>query len=159
MYLIAVIPQIMFVASQPMVPVRGNTLLTCTITAEPTANSSQIVRILPDGEQIVVANGFNPNGDREFQVQYMFNRVRFPADDGAFFQCRSTNDNGPNATNLTIIVQGEPYIENAGIYNLYVCRFLVLKGRYVHVIVQPSRWLYLLHAVLYLGGGDQGYPP
>ena len=145
-----------------MVPVRGNTILTCTITAEPVANSSQIVRIMPDGEQIVVANGSNPYGDRQFQVSYMFSGVRFPADNGALFQCRSTNDNGPNAVNLTIIVQGEPYIEKAVMYNSYVYKApSSQRYRYVRVIVQANRWLYLLHAGIYLGGGGggaRGYP-
>ena len=108
---IAVTPQINFVADRSMVPVGGNTQLTCTITAEPVANSSQIVRIMSNGDLVVEAEELNPDGVREFDVTYMFNRVNFPEDDGAIFQCRATNDNGLATQNITIIVQGELYIE------------------------------------------------
>ena len=108
---IAVTPQINFMASPSMVPVDGNTLLTCTITAEPVANFSQIVRIIPNGEPAVLAEELNPDGDRKFELTYMFNRVNFPDDDGAEFQCRATNDNGLNTQNIMITVQGELYIE------------------------------------------------
>ena len=104
---IAATPQIDFVASPSTVPVGVNTLLTCTITAEPVANSSQIVRIIPNREPDVLAEELNPDGDREFQVTYMFNRVNFPDDNGAEFQCRSTNDNGLATQNIMITVQGE----------------------------------------------------
>ena len=88
----------------------GNLLLTCIVTAEPLANFSEIVRITSDGEE-VVANISNSMGDRTFQVSYLFERVRFPQDDGARFECRSSNANGPEAKSITIIVQGELYIE------------------------------------------------
>ena len=89
-----------------MVPVLGSTLLTCTITAEPVADSAQIVRNMANGEQVVVSNQTNPTGEREFQVTYMFNNVRFPEDDEALFQCQGTNDDGLATQNLTITVQG-----------------------------------------------------
>ena len=85
----------------------GNPLLTCVVTAEPLANFSEIVRILPDGREEQVANISNPMGVREFQMTYTFMNVRFPRDDGAVFECRSSNANGPEAESITIIVQGE----------------------------------------------------
>ena len=89
--------------------VNGNLLLRCIITAEPSANFSEIVRITSDGEELV-ANVSNPTGMREFLVTYTFPSVRFPQDDGAVFECRSLNTNGPEAASITIIVQGELYI-------------------------------------------------
>ena len=88
----------------------GNPLLICIITAEPLANFSEIVRITSDGEE-VVANISNSMDNRTFQVTYLFERVRFPRDDGTMFECRSSNGNGPQATSITITVQGELYIE------------------------------------------------
>ena len=108
---IAVTPQIEFTADRLTVPAGGTTFLRCTVTAEPTANSSQIVRIMPNGQQMVVANQNNSDGERVFEVAFMFEKVRFQRDDGALFQCQATNDNGPAAGNLTITVQGELYIE------------------------------------------------
>ena len=107
---IAATPQIRFVASPSTVPVGRNTLLTCTITAEPAVNSSQIVRIIPNREPDVLAEEPNSDGVREFEVTYIFNRVNFPKDDGAEFQCRATNDNGLATQNIMITVQGELYI-------------------------------------------------
>ena len=87
-----------------------NTILTCIVTAEPLANFSEIVRITSDGEE-VVANISNSMDDRTFQVAYLFERVRFPQDDGAMFECRSSNAKGPGAESITITVQGELYVE------------------------------------------------
>ena len=108
---IAVTPQITFTASPPRVPVGESTLLTCTITAVPTANFSEIVRIMPDGDKEVIANVSNPMGDREFRVEYRLSNVRFARDNRAVFRCRATNNNGEEVEPLTIIVQGELYLE------------------------------------------------
>ena len=86
-----------------------NTILTCIVTGEPLANFSEIVRITSDGEE-QVANVSNSMGDRTFEVTYLFENVRFPQDDGAVFECRSSNANGPEAESITITVQGELYI-------------------------------------------------
>ena len=88
-----------------------NALLTCTITAEPVATFSEIVRIMPSGENDSLSSSNNPMGDRQFLLRYTFENARFPEDDGAIFQCRATNANGDSARNLTITVQGELYIE------------------------------------------------
>ena len=85
--------------------------LTCTITAQPVANFSEIVRIMPDGDEVVVANQTNDAGDREFMVVYVFENPAFPDDDRAMFQCRATNDNGLAVEDVMIVVQGELYIE------------------------------------------------
>ena len=108
---VAVTPQIRFMASPNPVPENGDPLLMCIVTAEPSANFSEIVRILPDGGEELVANMSNPTGDRQFQVTSILMNVKFQRDDGATFQCRSLNANGPEAVNITIIVQGELYIE------------------------------------------------
>ena len=84
--------------------------LTCTTTAQPVANFSEIVRIM-DGDEVVVANQTNDAGDREFMVVYIFDNPAFPDDDGAMFQCRATNDNGLAVEDVMIVVQGELYIE------------------------------------------------
>ena len=109
-------------ASQPDAEVRvgGNLVLTCTIIAEPTANFSEIVRIMPNGEKNSLNSNNNPMGDRRFLLDFMFRNARFPQDDGAIFQCRATNANGEAARNLTITVQGELYIEypNIRVYNI-----------------------------------------
>ena len=107
-------------ASPNPVPRGGNPLLTCTVTAEPSANFSEIVRIFPDGKEELVANASNPTGMREFSVTYPFPSVRFPQDDGAVFECRSLNANGPEDESITIIVQGELYIELADMSLAYV---------------------------------------
>ena len=91
-------------------PETEETILTCIVTAEPLANFSEIVRITSDGEE-VVTNISNSMGDRTFQGTYLFENVRFPQDDGAMFECRSSNANGLEAESITIIVQGELYIE------------------------------------------------
>ena len=108
-YSFTVTPQIQFTADPNPVSVNGDLLLRCIITAEPFANFSEIVRITSDGAEEVVANMSNPTGEREFQVTYLFMNVRFPWDDGARFECRSSNANGPEAVPVTIIVQGEIY--------------------------------------------------
>ena len=94
-----------------MVPVGGNPLLTCTVTAVPAANFSEIVRIFPGGREEVLTNATNPDDDREFSLAYSFANVKFPRDNGALFRCRATNANGPEEADVTIIVQGELYIE------------------------------------------------
>ena len=81
--------------------------LRCTITAQPMA---EILRIMPDGDKVVVANQTNDAGDREFMVVYVFESPAFPDDDGAVFQCRATNVNSL-VVSITIVVQGELYIE------------------------------------------------
>ena len=92
------------------VEVTESTTLRCIVTAEPLANFSEIVRITSDGEE-VVANASNSMDKRTFEVSYTFKSVRFPQDDGAMFECRSINANGLEAEPVTIIVQGELYIE------------------------------------------------
>ena len=91
-------------------PDRRALQLTCIVTAEPSANFSEIVRIRSDGEELV-ANVSNPTGMREFEVTYTFTSVRFPRDDRARFLCRSSNANGFAELSITIVVQGELYIE------------------------------------------------
>ena len=108
---IAVTPQIDFTASPQRVPVGGSTLLTCNITAVPAANRLEIVRIMPNGEEDMVANVSNPMADREFQVEYRLRNVRFSQDNGTVFQCRATNAIGRQVQDLTITVQGEVYTE------------------------------------------------
>ena len=93
-----------------MVPRGDRVTLRCTIIAQPMANFSEIVRIM-DGDEVVVANQTNDAGDREFMVVYVFESPSFPDDDGAVFQCRATNDNGLAVEYVTIVVQGELYIE------------------------------------------------
>ena len=94
------------------VEVTDNTILRCIVTAEPLANFSEIVRITSDGEEVVpVANVSNSMDERTFEVSYTFKRVRFPQDDRVMFECRSINANGPEAEHITIVVQGELYIE------------------------------------------------
>jgi hypothetical protein len=91
------------------VAVNGDPILECIVTAEPSANFSEIVRITSDGEE-VVANVSNPMGDRQFPLRYTFRNVRFPQDDQAMFECRSINANGPaEPERITITVQGELY--------------------------------------------------
>ena len=101
---------LMFVADPPMVPRGQRVTLRCTITAQPTVNFSEIVRIM-DGDEVVVANQTNDAGDREFMVVYVFENPAFPDDDRAMFQCRAMNDNGLAVENVTIIIQGELYID------------------------------------------------
>ena len=107
-YPFAVTPQIRFMANPHPVVVNMNTILTCVVTAETLANFSEIVRI---GDREVVANVSNSMDDRTFQGTHLFSTVRFPRDDGAIFECRSSNANGPEAVRITITVQGEFYIE------------------------------------------------
>ena len=90
------------------VEVTDNTILKCMVTAEPLTNFLEIVRITSDGEK-VVANVSNSMDNRTFQGTYLFPTVRFPQDDGAIFECRSSNANGPEAVRITITVQGEVY--------------------------------------------------
>ena len=91
---------------------RGNRVtLTCTVTAQPVGNFSEIVRIMDDGEEIVLRNQTNDAGYREFMVVYVFENPRLQEDDGAVFECRATNDNGLAVVSVTIVVQGELYIE------------------------------------------------
>ena len=110
-YSFTVTPQIQFTANPNPVPINGDLLLRCIITAEPFASFSEIVRITSNGAEEVVANMSNPTGEREFQVTYHFMNVRFPQDDGAKFECRSSNANGPEAVpvTITVIVQGKIY--------------------------------------------------
>ena len=100
---IAVTPQITFVADPPVVRVGQSVLLTCTIIAEPMANFSEIVCIMPSGEEISLISDNNPLGDT---LQYTFENATFPRDDRALFQCRAINANGEAVQNLTITVQG-----------------------------------------------------
>ena len=100
-----------FMANPHPVVVNMNTILTCVVTAESLANFLEIVRIRSDGDRKVVANVSNSMDDRTFQGTYLFSTVRFPRDDGAIFECRSSNANGPEAVRITITVQGEFYIE------------------------------------------------
>ena len=97
----------MFVVDPPMVPRGYRVTLTCTITAQPMANSSEIVRIMDNGDQIVLANQTDDVGIREFIVTYILENPAFPEDDGAVFQCRTTNDNGLAVENVMLVVQGE----------------------------------------------------
>ena len=85
--------------------------MTCTVTALPVANFSEIVRFSSlTGERMVVASDNNTAGDMQFILTHTFT-ANFPADDGALYQCLAVNDNGPNSDNVTIIVQGELYLE------------------------------------------------
>ena len=108
---VAVTPQIRFTATPNPVPDRENLQLTCTVTAEPSANFSEIVRIFPDGSEELVTNASNPTGMREFQVAHPIPNVKFSRDNGAVFECRSLNANGPEDESITILVQSELYIE------------------------------------------------
>ena len=108
---IAVAPQIMFMANPEPVPIGVSPQLTCTITAEPLANSSEIVRIMPNGQEQVLLRDDNPMDHREFMLIVTIRRVRFPQDDRALFQCRVTNANGVQVQSLTITVQGELHME------------------------------------------------
>jgi hypothetical protein len=111
LYPFAVTPQIEFTTNPNPVAVNRDPILTCVVTAAPSANFSEIVRIFPDGGEDMVANMSNPAGEREFTLSYTFMNVRFPRDDGAVFECRSINANGPaDPGRITITVQGELYI-------------------------------------------------
>ena len=110
-FFIVVTPQIVFVASPQSVPVCDNVLLICTITAEPLTNFSEIVRIMPNGEDDVLANSSNPNDLRRFSLSTMITRTKFQRDNGAMFVCRATNANGPGEDDITITVRGGLYIE------------------------------------------------
>ena len=82
-------------------------LLTCNITSiQPVVTSSQIVRIMANGDEAVVANG-TFSMTRTLQVSYMLNNVTFPEDDGAVFQCQANDTKELRVQNVTIIVQGE----------------------------------------------------
>ena len=59
---------------------------------------------------MVVASDNNTAGDMQFTLTHTFT-ANFPADNGALYQCLAVNDNGPNSDNVTIIVQGELYLE------------------------------------------------
>lgn len=107
--IIAVTPQVIFVALPPIVPVGGDVLLICNITSVQSVETqfSQIVRVMANGEEVVVANEtFSMRGT--FQVAYMLNNVSFPEDDGAMFQCQANkNTNELRVQNVTIIVQSK----------------------------------------------------
>ena len=104
-----------------MVPRGQRVTLTCTITAQPVANYSEIVRIMDNGKQVVLDNQTNDAGDREFVVRTVLDNPAFPEDDGAVFECRAINDNGIAVENVTIVVQGELY-DKVIIYScVYVC--------------------------------------
>ena len=105
-----VTPQIKFELLTPVVEEGGMQTLTCTVTAQPVATFAEIVRFTSTGERMVVANDSNVAGDMEFRLRHPFT-AQFPEDDGALFQCRAENANGPDSVNVTIMVQGELYME------------------------------------------------
>ena len=96
----------MLEASPQPARVGATVQLRCTITAEPLANFSEIVRIVPNGEDDVLVNSSNPNDDRQFALSVTIIRPKFQQDNGAMFVCRATNANGPAEDDITIIIQG-----------------------------------------------------
>ena len=109
---LAVTPVLSFVDNPLIVSVdEDNLLLSCTVTAEPLADSGQIVHIQDNGMEVVIATGNNTDSRRMFTVTGTVRRFRFPQDNGTVLQCRATNDNGPEMVNVTVVVQGELYLE------------------------------------------------
>ena len=109
--LVTVTPELEFAASPNPVREGGTPLLTCTITAVPAANFSEILRVRADGTEESVANVSNSADSREFAVTYPFANVRSPRDNGTVFRCRATNVNGDAQADVSITVEGELYIE------------------------------------------------
>ena len=107
--LFAAVPELMFEALPPMVPVGYEVIfIICVITAQPIANFFQLVHILDDGMEVIVATENNSNSHRRFSVAFLLRNPTFPEDDGAVYQCQATNDIGLAVLNVTIVVQGEP---------------------------------------------------
>ena len=106
-HLYTVTPEVTF--DNVTTPERMSVTLTCTVTAVPEANFTEIVRFV-DGERIQLVNDTNERGMRSFTVTYSFEPL-FVDDNGAVFQCLSINDNGVATANSILTVQGGLYIE------------------------------------------------